>query len=94
LVFLEATNSNGGFVLSTILVTRSVKMKRIILLLVLAVIGINLFCAEPDYTTIPPQSLPLYSGSLDDPLIKIVYEDQNGQYVFVEYQGVLYVCYL
>jgi hypothetical protein len=69
-------------------------MKRLILFLVLAIFSLNLVCAEIDYTAIPPQSLPLYTGSLGDPLIKIVYEDKNGQYVFVEYQGVLYVCYL
>lgn len=69
-------------------------MKRTILFLVLAVFSLNLICAEIDYTAISPQSLPLYTGSLGDPIIKIVYEDQNGQYVYVEYQGVLYVAYL
>lgn len=69
-------------------------MKRLILFMALAVFSLNLVCAEIDYTAIPPQSLPLYNGSLGDPIIKIVYEDQNGQYVFVEYQGILYVCYL
>lgn len=69
-------------------------MKRLILFMALAVFSLNLVCAEIDYTAIQPQSLPLYNGSLSDPIIKIVYEDQNGQYVFVEYQGVLYVCYL
>jgi len=62
LVFLEATNSNGGFVLSTILVTRSVKMKRIILLLVLAVIGINLFCADT-LLNLTSSGLVLFKGS-------------------------------
>jgi len=69
-------------------------MKRLFLFLALAIFSLNLICAEIDYTAIPPQSLPLYIGSLSNPLIKIVYEDQNGQYVYVEYQGVLYVCYL
>lgn len=69
-------------------------MKRIVLFLALAVVSLSLICAEIDYTAIPPQSLPLYTGSLEDPLIKIVYEDQNGKYVYVEYNGVLYVCYL
>lgn len=69
-------------------------MKRLILFLALAVVSLSLICAEIDYTAIPPQSLPIYTGSLEDPLIKIVYEDQNGQYVYVEYQGVLYVAYL
>ena len=69
-------------------------MKRIILFLALAVVSLSLICAEIDYTAIPPQSLPIYTGSLEDPLIKIVYEDQNGKYVYVEYQGVLYVSYL
>jgi hypothetical protein len=69
-------------------------MKRLFLFLVLAVFSINLVCAEIDYTAISAQSLPLYTRSLSDPLIKIVYEDPNGLYVFVEYNGVLYVCYL
>lgn len=69
-------------------------MKRIILFLALAVVSLSLICAEIDYTAILHQSLPLYTGSLADPIVKIVYEDQNGQYVYVEYQGVLYVAYL
>lgn len=69
-------------------------MKRIILFLVLAVFCLNLICAEIDYKAIQPQSLPLFTGSLSNPIVKIVYEDQNGQYVYVEYEGVLYVCYL
>ncbi|MEN6387129.1 MAG: hypothetical protein ABFD79_18270 [Phycisphaerales bacterium] len=69
-------------------------MKRIILFLALAVFSINLIYAKIDYTAIPPQSLPIYTGSLGDPVIKIIYEDPNGLYVFVEYEGVLYVCYL
>lgn len=54
-------------------------MKRIILFLALAVVSLSLICAEIDYTAIPPQSLPLYTGSLGDPHIKIAYEDQNGK---------------
>ena len=69
-------------------------MKRIILFLVLAVFSLNLVCAEIDYTAIPPHSLPLFKGSLSDPIVKIVYEDPNGIYVLVEYEGVLYVFYL
>ena len=69
-------------------------MKKVILLLVLAVLSLNLFCAAPDYTMIPPQSLPTFTGSLDDPQVNYVYEDPNGLYVYVEYEGVLYVFYL
>jgi len=69
-------------------------MKRLILFLVMAVFGLTLVCAEIDYTAISAQSLPLYTGSLSDPIVKIVYEDPNGLYVFVEYNGILYVCFL
>ncbi|MDD3563924.1 MAG: hypothetical protein PHR32_09665 [Candidatus Cloacimonetes bacterium] len=69
-------------------------MKRIMLYVVLVVVSLNLLCAVIDYTTINHQTLPVYTGLLSDPIVKIVYEDQNGQYVFVEYDGVLYVCYL
>ena len=69
-------------------------MKKLMLYVVLAVMSLNLLCAVIDYTAINHQTLPVYTGSLSDPIVKIVYEDQNGQYVFVEYDGVLYVCYL
>ena len=69
-------------------------MKRTILFLIMAVICLNVICAVIDYTAINHQTLPVYSGSLSDPIVKIVYEDANGLYVFVEYEGVLYVCYL
>ncbi|MCB5265366.1 MAG: hypothetical protein PHG34_08870 [Candidatus Cloacimonetes bacterium] len=69
-------------------------MKKLMLYVVLVVVSLNLLCAVIDYTAINHQTLPVYTGSLSDPIVKIVYEDQNGQYVFVEYDGVLYVCYL
>ena len=69
-------------------------MKKVILLLVLAVLSLNLVCAAPDYTMIPPQSLPTFTGSLDDPQVNIVFEDKEGVYVYVIYKGVLYVFYL
>ncbi|HHZ15459.1 MAG TPA: hypothetical protein GX398_05045 [Candidatus Cloacimonetes bacterium] len=68
-------------------------MKKVILFLVLAVFSLNLVCAVPDYSMIPPQSLPTFTGSLDDPQVNYVYEDTNGLYVYVEYEGVLYVFY-
>ena len=69
-------------------------MKKVILLLVLAVLSLNLVCAVPDYSMIPPQSLPTFTGSLDDPQVNIVYYDASGVYLLVEYEGVLYVFYL
>lgn len=69
-------------------------MKRTILFLIMAVISLNVICAVIDYTAINHQTLPVYSGSWSDPIVKIVYDDPNGIYVFVEYEGVLYVCYL
>ncbi len=69
-------------------------MKKVILLLVLAVLSLNLVCAAPDYTMIPPQSLPTFTGSLDDPQVNIVYEGPEGVYLYIEYEGVLYVFYL
>jgi len=69
-------------------------MKKLLLVLVLAVLSLNLVCAAPDYSIIPPQSLPTFTGSLEDPQIYIVYEDPEGVYVYIEYEGVLYVYYL
>ncbi len=69
-------------------------MKKLLLVLVLAVFSLNLVCAAPDYSIIPPQSLPTFTGSLEDPQIYIVYEDPEGVYVYIEYEGVLYVYYL
>lgn len=69
-------------------------MKRTILFLIMAVISLNLICAVIDYAAINHQSLPFYCGSLSDPMVKIVYEDPYGIYVFVEHEGVLYVAYL
>ncbi len=69
-------------------------MKKLILFLIVAVISLNMICAVIDYTAINHQTLPVYSGSLDNPSIKIVYEDPYGIYVFVEYEGVLYVFFL
>jgi hypothetical protein len=69
-------------------------MKKVILLLVLAVLSLNLVCAPLDYTSIPPQSLPTFTGSLDDPQVNIVYEDPEGVYLYIEYNGFLYVYYI
>ena len=69
-------------------------MKKVILLLVLAVLSLNLLCAPLDYTSIPPQTLPTFTGSLDDPEVNIVYEGPEGVYVYIEYEGVLYVFYV
>jgi len=69
-------------------------MKKLILYIVLAVVCLNLFCAVIDYTVIDHQTLPVYKGSLNDPIVKIVYEDPYGLYIFVEYEGVLCVFYL
>ena len=69
-------------------------MKRIILFLIMAVISLNVICAVIDYAAINHQTLPVYSGSLSDSLVKIVYEDPYGIYVLVEYEGILYVFYL
>lgn len=69
-------------------------MKRLVLLLVLAVLSLNLVCAEWDYAAIPPESLPTFTGSLEDPTIQVIYADPEGVYVFVLHEGVLYVFYL
>ncbi len=62
--------------------------------LVLAVFGLNLICAEIDYSAIDHQTLPVYTGSIEDPGIRVIYEDKYGLYIIVEYEGVLYVYYL
>jgi hypothetical protein len=47
-------------------------MKRLVLFLALAVISLNVICAVIDYTAINHQTLPVYSGSLSDPIVKTV----------------------
>jgi len=47
-------------------------MKRLILFLALAVFSLNLVCAEIDYPATNHQTLPVYSGSLNNPIIKAV----------------------
>jgi hypothetical protein len=77
-------------------------MKRLVLLLVLAVLSLNLVCAgwdyppgsPRDYASIPPKSLPVFTGSFDDPSVQVVYYSQDGLYVYVIYEGVLHVFYL
>jgi hypothetical protein len=69
-------------------------MKKLILYAVLSLVSLNLICAVINYTAIDHQTLPVYSGPLSDPGVRIVYEDSKGIYVFVEYDGVLYVSYL
>ncbi|MDD3535495.1 MAG: hypothetical protein PHC50_05045 [Candidatus Cloacimonetes bacterium] len=69
-------------------------MKRIILFLIMAAVSLNVICAVIDYTAINHQTLPVYSGSLSDPIVKIVYDDPYGIYVIIELEGVLYVFYL
>lgn len=69
-------------------------MKRLIFYAVLVVVSINLYSAVIDYTFINPQSLPVFSGSMSDPNIRIVYEDPDGVYVYIEIDGVLYVANL
>ena len=69
-------------------------MKRLVMFLVLAVFSLNLICAEIDYSAIDHQTLPVYTGSLEGPEIRIIYEDKYGLYIIVEYEHVLYVYYL
>ena len=69
-------------------------MQKLLLVLVLAVLSLNLVCAAPDYSIIPPQSLPTFTGSLEDPQVNIVFLDPYGKYLFVLHEGVLYVFYL
>ncbi len=68
-------------------------MKRLVLLLVLAVLSLNLVCAEWDYAAKPPESLPVYTGSLNDPDVQIIFEDADGEFVFVLHNGVFYIFY-
>ena len=69
-------------------------MKKVVLFLVLAVLSLNLVCAAIDYSLIPPQSLPTFTGSLDDPQVNIVFEDPEGVYLYIENNGFLYVNYI
>ncbi|MGI6198743.1 MAG: hypothetical protein ACOYIS_06445 [Candidatus Cloacimonadaceae bacterium] len=65
-----------------------------VLLLALAVLSLNLVCAGWDYSAIPPQSLPVFTGSLNDPDVQIIFEDADGEFVFVLHNGVFYIFYL
>lgn len=69
-------------------------MRKLVMFLILAVFSLNLICATIDYSAINHQTLPVYTESLEDPEIRIVFEDKYGLYIMVEYQDVLYVYYL
>ncbi|HOH98134.1 MAG TPA: hypothetical protein PL188_07500 [Candidatus Cloacimonadota bacterium] len=67
-------------------------MKKIVILVSMAVLMMNLYCGE--FIIDPNLRLPVYTGSINDPCLRIVYEDANGEYILVEFEGVLYVFYL
>ncbi|MDZ4182413.1 MAG: hypothetical protein U1B83_06015 [Candidatus Cloacimonadaceae bacterium] len=41
-----------------------------------------------------PTTMPVYTGSINDPNVKVVYEDTTGKYVVVIVDGVLKIYYL
>ena len=67
---------------------------RIIAIILSLMLGVGLFSAELPYKGIDPNTVPVFIGSLNDPGVKIVYEDPEGEYIFIEIDGVLYVYYL
>ena len=69
-------------------------MKKTVLLLVLAILSLNLIASSLHYSQVPLNALPTFTGSLDDPHVKVVYYDETDTYAVVEYEGVFYVFYL
>lgn len=69
------------------------KSKAIILSL-LILFTVQLIFANNPYEAIDPSTLPIYPGSMNAPGIKIVFEDENGLYILLESEGVLYVVYI
>lgn len=45
-------------------------------------------------TKYDPNTLPVFTGSINDPTVKVVYEDSTGNYVVVIVDGVLKIYYL
>jgi len=67
---------------------------RFIVIVLSLMFFIGLFCSELPYKAIDPGTVPVFKGSMEDPGIRIVYEDPEGEYIFIEIDGVLYVYYL
>lgn len=69
-------------------------MKKIPLVILLLMLVLNVLFAALDYSTVDPLSLPTYTGSLNNPSIRVVYEDADGKYILVEINGILYAFYM
>ena len=69
-------------------------MKRIVVFTLLILFSLNLFCEEIDYTKMPVDTLPEFSGELNDPDVKIVAMDSSETCVIVINKGKVYVFYL
>lgn len=69
-------------------------MKKLTFFVLLIILSLNLYCAVIDYSMIPPHTLPEYTGQLNDPDLKVVYEDESGLYIIVIYGDTVYVYYL
>lgn len=67
---------------------------RLIILSLLILLSIQFVFANNPYEAIDPSTLPLYLGSMNAPGVKVVYENEIGQYLLLEIEGVLYVVYL
>ncbi|HOV16373.1 MAG TPA: hypothetical protein PLF50_02600 [Candidatus Cloacimonadota bacterium] len=69
-------------------------MKKITIVLLLLIFVMGLLFSEVSYSTIDPLSLPTYTGPLNNPNVKIVFEDANGEYILVIFDGKLYAFYM
>ncbi|HOD17855.1 MAG TPA: hypothetical protein PLF50_07040 [Candidatus Cloacimonadota bacterium] len=67
---------------------------RFIVIVLSLMFSVGLFCSELPYKAIDPNTIPIFVGSINDPSVKIVYEDPEGEYIFIEINGILYVYYL
>ena len=64
-----------------------------VLLLALAVLSLNLVCAEWDYAAISPESLPTFTGSLNAPQVNVVFNDPE-ECIYTSYTKVSFMSFI
>lgn len=69
-------------------------MKRHISFILLLVLFTSMLCAATEYSSIDPSTLPQYTGSLDNPQIRVIYIDASRRYAFVFFNGYICSCLL
>lgn len=69
-------------------------MKKTTMVMLLLILVMGLLFSEASYSSIDPLSLPTYTGPLNNPNVKIVFEDANGEYILVILDRKLYAFYM